>query len=41
MISSRFLLLAGVVLLGASQLPAQVTADRIRRADAEPHNWLT
>lgn len=41
MISSRFLLLAGAVLLGASQLPAQVTADRIRRADAEPHNWLT
>ena len=34
------LLVAGLCLLGGS-LSAQVTYDRIRQADREPHNWLT
>ena len=35
------LLLLVVVLGTAASLQAQVTFDRILRADQEPHNWLT
>jgi len=42
MIPTRFaLLLLAATLAGAGPLSAQVTAARIRNADAEPHNWLT
>ena len=34
-------LIALVILVTASPAPAQVTADRLRRASEEPQNWLT
>lgn len=34
-------ILSVLALLGSSHLLAQVTPDRILRASAEPHNWLT
>ena len=38
--------LLGIMLIGSAfvagtELPAQVSFDRLRRAAAEPHNWLT
>lgn len=38
---SLFSSLGGLALLGSPHLLAQVTPDRILRASAEPHNWLT
>jgi alcohol dehydrogenase (cytochrome c) len=40
-VSPFLLVILGVGWLAPPRLDAQVTSDRIRQADQEPHNWLT